>query len=104
MTTTRSLSQQSFEVEHDEANKEFFIRLGKDKAVLQYDVVDPKTLDLVHTEVPEALRGKGIAKHLAKAAFNFVAANNLQAKVTCPYVDKYVKDEGDSKHQTLVVK
>ncbi|XP_040075324.1 uncharacterized protein LOC8051442 isoform X1 [Ixodes scapularis] len=66
MSTTRCLSEQSFQVEHDEANREFFIKLGNDKAVLQYEVLNPKTLDLVHTEVPEALRGKGIAKHLAK--------------------------------------
>uniref|UniRef100_A0A0K8RB25 Protein NATD1 n=1 Tax=Ixodes ricinus TaxID=34613 RepID=A0A0K8RB25_IXORI len=104
MSTTRCLSEQSFQVEHDEANREFFIKLGKDKAVLQYEVLNPKTLDLIHTEVPEALRGKGIAKHLAKAAFNFVAANSFQARVTCPYVNKYVNEEGDSKFRAFVVK
>ncbi|EEC07900.1 protein GTLF3B, putative [Ixodes scapularis] len=104
MSTTRCLSEQSFQVEHDEANREFFIRLGNDKAVLQYEVLNPKTLDLVHTEVPEALRGKGIAKHLAKAAFNFVAANSFQARVTCPYVNKYVNEEGDSEFRAFVVK
>ncbi|KAH6930774.1 hypothetical protein HPB50_018079 [Hyalomma asiaticum] len=67
MSCARSLSQESFEVKHDSQRQEFFIKLGKDKAVLQYEVIDPKTLDLVHTEVPESLRGKGIAKHLAKA-------------------------------------
>lgn len=37
-----------------------------DKAVLLYEYVGKKTVDLQHTEVPEAYRGREIAKHLAK--------------------------------------
>ncbi|XP_077484076.1 protein NATD1 isoform X1 [Amblyomma americanum] len=86
-------SSASFQVEHDKANREFFIKFGKDKAVLQYEVIDPKTLDFVHTEVPESLRGKGIAKHLAKAALEYVAGKDLQAKITCPYVGKFAQTD-----------
>uniref|UniRef100_A0A131Z2M5 Protein NATD1 n=1 Tax=Rhipicephalus appendiculatus TaxID=34631 RepID=A0A131Z2M5_RHIAP len=89
MTCARNLAQGSFEVEHDSKKREFFIKLGKDKAVLQYEVIDPKTLDLVHTEVPESLRGKGIAKHLAKAALDYVVGKEMQARITCPYVSKF---------------
>ncbi|XP_075549934.1 protein NATD1 [Dermacentor variabilis] len=83
MTCAQNLSQKSFEVEHDTKKQEFFIKLGKDKAVLQYEVIGPKTLDLVHTEVPESLRGKGIAKHLAKAAFDYLVSEDLQARLSC---------------------
>uniref|UniRef100_A0A023G6S5 Protein NATD1 n=1 Tax=Amblyomma triste TaxID=251400 RepID=A0A023G6S5_AMBTT len=89
MTCTRNLSQEFFQVEHDKANREFFIKFGKDKAVLQYEVIDQKTLDLVHTEVPESLRGKGIAKHLAKAAFDHLVNEGLQARLSCTYLVKY---------------
>ena len=37
-----------------------------DRAVLLYEYVGKKTVDLQHTEVPDAYRGRGIAKHLAK--------------------------------------
>lgn len=40
-----------------------------DRAVLLYEYVGKKTVDLQHTEVPDAYRGRGIAKHLAKVSF-----------------------------------
>lgn len=40
-----------------------------DKAVLLYEYVGKKTVDLQHTEVPDAYRGRGIAKHLAKVEY-----------------------------------
>ncbi|XP_064472250.1 protein NATD1-like isoform X2 [Ornithodoros turicata] len=95
MSAASRYSSQPFHVEHDEKNKEFFIRLGKDKAVLQYEVVNATTLDLVHTEVPESMRGQGIAKHLAKGAFDHIASKNIHAKVTCPYTAKYVRENAD---------
>lgn len=39
-----------------------------DRAVLLYEYVGKKTVDLQHTEVPDAYRGRGIAKHLAKVS------------------------------------
>ncbi|KAL1415683.1 hypothetical protein MTO96_029048 [Rhipicephalus appendiculatus] len=98
MTCARNLAQGSFEVEHDSKKREFFIKLGKDKAVLQYEVIDPKTLDLVHTEVPESLRGKGIAKHLAKAAFDYLVSENLQARLSCTYLVKYWNETKNPEH------
>lgn len=40
-----------------------------DRAVLLYEYVGKKTVDLQHTEVPDAYRGRGIAKHLAKVEY-----------------------------------
>lgn len=45
----------------------FYLPSGShDRAVLLYEYVGKKTVDLQHTEVPDAYRGRGIAKHLAK--------------------------------------
>ncbi|XP_037279566.2 protein NATD1 [Rhipicephalus microplus] len=98
MACARNLSQESFEVEHDSVKREFFIKLGKDKAVLQYEVIDSKTLDLVHTEVPESLQGKGIAKHLAKAAFDYLVHEDLQARLSCTYLVKYWNETKSPEH------
>jgi hypothetical protein len=51
---------------HDEAKSRFVIRIGKDEAVLEYKETSPGVLDLNCTQVPEALRGKGVGKVLAQ--------------------------------------
>nr|XP_033770008.1 protein NATD1 [Geotrypetes seraphini] len=81
-------------VEHDRKRRQFTIRLNgcHDRAVLLYEYVGKKTVDLQHTEVPDAYRGRGIAKHLAKAAMDFVVEEDLKAHLTCWYIQKYVKE------------
>ncbi|XP_029364615.1 protein NATD1 [Echeneis naucrates] len=81
-------------VEHDRKRRQFVIRLNgsHDRAVLLYEYVGKKTVDLQHTEVPDAYRGRGIAKHLAKAAMDFVVEEDLKAHLTCWYIQKYVKE------------
>ncbi|KAF0032561.1 hypothetical protein F2P81_014851 [Scophthalmus maximus] len=61
-------SSSQIQVEHDRKRRQFVIRLNgsHDRAVLLYEYVGKKTVDLQHTEVPDAYRGRGIAKHLAK--------------------------------------
>nr|XP_040126483.1 protein NATD1 [Ictidomys tridecemlineatus] len=63
-----------------------------DRAVLLYEYVGKRIVDLQHTEVPDAYRGRGIAKHLAKAALDFVVEEDLKAHLTCWYIQKYVKE------------
>ncbi|XP_042822264.1 protein NATD1 isoform X1 [Panthera tigris] len=63
-----------------------------DRAVLLYEYVGKRIVDLQHTEVPDAYRGRGIAKHLAKAALDFVVEEDLRAHLTCWYIQKYVKE------------
>lgn len=81
-------------VDHDKKQRQFTINLkgSKKPAVLLYEYVGETTVDLQHTEVPEAYRGRGIAKHLAKAALDFVLAEDLKAHLTCWYIQKYVKE------------
>ncbi|XP_021480030.1 protein NATD1 isoform X3 [Oncorhynchus mykiss] len=90
-------------VEHDKKKRQFTIRLNgnvtlatrnrsHDRAVLLYEYVGKKTVDLQHTEVPDAYRGRGIAKHLAKAAMDFVVEEDLKAHLTCWYIQKYIKE------------
>ncbi|XP_033278531.1 protein NATD1 isoform X3 [Orcinus orca] len=58
-------------VEHDRRRRQFTVRLNgcHDRAVLLYEYVGKRIVDLQHTEVPDAYRGRGIAKHLAKQTF-----------------------------------
>ncbi|XP_019512222.1 PREDICTED: protein NATD1 isoform X1 [Hipposideros armiger] len=66
-------------VEHDRRRRQFTVRLNgcHDRAVLLYEYVGKRIVDLQHTEVPDAYRGRGIAKHLAKVGR--LSSNSLQA-------------------------
>ncbi|XP_062914759.1 protein NATD1-like isoform X1 [Mobula hypostoma] len=81
-------------VVHDRKRRQFQVRLNDshERAVLLYEYVGKKTIDLQHTEVPDAYRGRGIAKLMAKAALDFVVEEDLRAHLTCWYLQKYVKE------------
>ncbi|XP_019512225.1 PREDICTED: protein NATD1 isoform X4 [Hipposideros armiger] len=66
-------------VEHDRRRRQFTVRLNgcHDRAVLLYEYVGKRIVDLQHTEVPDAYRGRGIAKHLAKTLFQQPASRDL---------------------------
>jgi predicted GNAT family acetyltransferase len=50
----------------------------------------PDEIVFLHTEVPEALRGRGIANQLAKAGLEAARAAHLRFVVYCPFVRAYL--------------
>jgi hypothetical protein len=48
-------------------------------------------LALLETEVPESLRGTGIAGMLAKTALDYARENHLKVDVICPFVSGYLE-------------
>lgn len=72
-------------VRHEPARRRFAVRLGHDTAVLEYQLREG-TINLYHTEVPPAFRGRGIAEQLCTAAFAYAQANGLTVIPSCPYV------------------
>jgi hypothetical protein len=48
-------------------------------------------LELLETEVPEALRGKGMASSLAKTALEWARENHMKVDVVCSSVAGYLK-------------
>jgi len=46
---------------------------------------------LVHTEVPQAAEGKGIAGQVVKAALDYARANRLRVQPMCTYVRSYMR-------------
>ncbi|XP_043936698.1 protein NATD1-like isoform X2 [Protopterus annectens] len=94
MDQLSSSSVSSLKVEHDKKKRQFYIMLNgsHDRAVLLYEYVGKRTIDLQHTEVPDAYRGLGIAKLMAKAAMDFAVEEDLKVHITCWYIQKFVKD------------
>ena len=52
---------------------------------------------LMHTFVPDKLRGKGIAHALAKCALEFVQKEGKKMMVYCTYVAKYLQEHPEYK-------
>jgi len=59
-------------------------------ASLEYTVAG-HVLALLHSEIPEALRGRGIASTLAKTALDWARENRMKVDVVCPFVAAYLE-------------
>jgi predicted GNAT family acetyltransferase len=58
-------------------------------AYLEYSL-DGNVLELTHTEVPEKLRGQGLASSLAETALKWARKDNLKVDIICPLAQEYV--------------
>ena len=58
-------------------------------AWLEYTLAG-NVLELKHTEVPDALRGHGLASELSHGAFEYARENNLRVDVVCPSSAAYL--------------
>ena len=59
-------------------------------AYLEY-VLAGNIIQLLHTEVPASLRGKGIAGSLAQNALEWAREHDVMVDVVCPYVEEYLE-------------
>jgi predicted GNAT family acetyltransferase len=59
-------------------------------AYLEYSLAG-NILQLIHTEVPPALREKGMAAELAKSALDWARENHVKVDVICPSVLEYIQ-------------
>ena len=80
--------------DHPEASR-FEAVIGGQVAFLQYER-RPDAFVFLHTEVPESLRGRGIASLLAKAGLQSARAEGLPIVVRCPFVRAYVRKHPDA--------
>ena len=101
-----SVKSDSFLIKHDSKNHMFEMTIEgcNDKGYISYEYMNDKTLDLQHTFVPESMRGRGIAKQLAKFAFDYVVESNLKMKLTCWYLEKYINENPLPEYINKVVK
>ena len=67
----------------------FEIERNGEAAYLEYSL-SGEVLELTHTEVPEKLRGMGLASSLAETALNLAREKGLKVDIICPTVQEYV--------------
>jgi uncharacterized protein len=78
------------QVTNDPAAGRFEIRTEQGDALLVYKHRGPD-LDLIHTEVPPALEGKGYASALTVAALDFARRERVKVIPSCPYVKTFLQ-------------
>ena len=110
------MSSEKYNVWHDENKRQFVIQLDpKDEAVianLTYEFEEEETpeqhltkqsfVNLLSTNVPKCYEGQGIAKILAIAAFEYCANNNRPMKLTCWYLEGYLRRNPNPRYNKLI--
>jgi uncharacterized protein len=76
-------------VQQEVTNGRFEIERDGEVAYLEYSL-SGNILELIHTEVPEKLRGLGLASSLAESALLWARERNLKVDIVCPLVREYV--------------
>lgn len=85
----------------NEANHQFEMQTPEGLALIAYEL-DVNTMLILHTEVPEAEEGKGIASDLAKFALNYARKNDMKVKNYCRFVQVFLQRHPE--YQDLIVK
>lgn len=77
-------------VRHEPARSRFVTELDGHAAVLEYRLAGGM-MAIVHTGVPEAIGGRGIAARLTAAALEAARANGWKVAPECSYAQVYVR-------------
>lgn len=81
---------ETLNIRHDPAARRFVADIGGHEAVLDYRILEDKTLDYRRTFVPPASRGRGIASGLAKHALEYARENGFRVVPSCAFVERYM--------------
>lgn len=76
-------------VRDDPATHRFVVQVGDARAELVYNR-RPGRLVIVHTEVPDALGGRGIGGRLVRAAVERAATEQLTVVPWCPFARRWL--------------
>jgi len=77
-------------IENNPAAQRFEARVDQHLAQLAYEQSGER-ITYTHTEVPEQLRGQGIAAKLARTALEHARTQGLTVVARCPFVKGYIE-------------
>ena len=78
------------EILHDPERKIVHTTVEGHTAHVVYSIHDGM-LDILHTIVPKAIEGRGIASALVRYAFDYAVQNGLKPAATCSYALTWLK-------------
>ncbi|MDH3268127.1 MAG: N-acetyltransferase [Ignavibacteria bacterium] len=74
---------------HEKENERFVIYVEGNEVYVEYTMAGNE-LNLYHTFTDPALRGKGLAAQVVRAALEFTKENNMKVIPTCSYVQAFL--------------
>lgn len=77
-------------ITNNEARHRFETTLQGHTAFITYKL-RPGVITVLHTEVPPAVAGKGIASAMTRHVLDHIAHENLKLVPLCPYMAAYLK-------------
>jgi protein-disulfide isomerase/predicted GNAT family acetyltransferase len=86
----RAIAADGIEVTNDEAAQRYEAWVDGALSIIQYERQGDRIVYL-HTEVPVALEGRGIAATLARTALEDARLRNLTVVPLCPFVSGYIR-------------
>lgn len=78
----------------NEARHRYELAIGDVVAFSEYHRKG-KVTDFIHTEVPQALAGKGIGSKLIRGALDNERAHGRKVIAHCPFVAKFIREHAD---------
>ena len=93
------MAEDAINVVNNEVAERFEVQLDGSIALLQYRRLGERIV-YIHTEVPDALAGRGIGGALARTSLEFARAQHLTVVPLCPFVRAYIQQHPE--YQTLV--
>ncbi len=84
------MTDDDLEVVHNPQKSRFELEQDGLFCVLEYHLVEGKIV-FTHTEVPEALGGRGLGSRLVRAGLDYARRQRLKIRPLCSFVGAYVQ-------------
>ncbi|WP_193725926.1 GNAT family N-acetyltransferase [Xanthomonas arboricola] len=78
------------QADHDSAQQRFSVDTDGQRAELAYRVEGGR-MTITHTQVPDAIAGRGIAAVLVEAALAYARAQDYRVVPACSYAGAYIR-------------
>ena len=85
------MSRHASTIHHEPAAQRFTTEVEGSTAFIKYRELAGHVLDLDHTYVPPAGRGRGIASQLAAHALRYARDSGYKVLPTCPFIAAYLE-------------
>lgn len=81
-------------VRNNSAEHRYELTVDGHLAATYYKIADG-VITFIHTEVPDALAGRGVGSKLVKGALDQVRSQGLKVVPQCPFVKAYIEKHGE---------
>ena len=80
------------DIRHERDRNRFVLYAHGEEAVVDYATADDGALILEHTFTPQAMRGRGVAGALVRAAAEYARETGIPVRPRCSYAVRFFED------------